>query len=33
MVKFLKAKTDLTRVSSALSLFTLVAFQDRKSVV
>lgn len=26
MVKFLKAKTDLTRVSSALSLFTLVAF-------
>lgn len=26
MVKFLKEKTDLTRVSSALSLFTLVAF-------
>lgn len=26
MVKFLKEKTDLTRISSVLSLFTLVAF-------
>ena len=26
MVKFLNEKTDLTRISSVLSLFTLVAF-------